>query len=359
MLHALVMAGGSGTRFWPASRRQCPKQLLRLYGEQTMLQATVDRFTGLISPNRVLVLTNRDLVPAVAEQLPQLSTESIVGEPVKRDTAPCIGLAAAILQRRDPEAVMLVTPADHVITQRDRFQQAVQQAADLVTRDSKQLVTFGIPPTYPAESFGYIERGDPLKDAGSCSVYQVKMFREKPSIEVAESYVAAGTFYWNAGIFVWRAATILEALRRFEPDMAEHVERIASRAGTPEFEDVFREEFSQINGKSIDYAVMERYDHVLTMEAPFDWNDVGNWRSLARMTEPDEHGNVIHGKHLGMLTQNCIVRSDNEHLIVTLGIEDLIVVHTADATLIAHQRDEEKVRQIVAELQQRGWDEYL
>lgn len=355
MLHAVIMAGGSGTRFWPESRADRPKQLLALTGQRTMIQQTVERLGAAIPAQRVLVVTAARLVPAMREQLPQLPAEAILGEPCKRDTAPCIGLAAFLLSRRDPDATMIVMPSDHAIEPVAAFQAALQQAAALVNADPQQIVTFGIKPTYPAEGFGYIERAEAIGPG----VYRVARFREKPPAAVAEQYLKAGTFYWNSGIFVWKAATILAALEKHQPEMYGHLQTIAAAASQPDFQSVFEREFAAIRGVSIDYAVMEKADKVAVIEAPFVWDDVGSWHAIARHRGVDAEGNTIAGKHLGLHTGNCIIRSDDDHLIVTLGLKDCIVVHTPDATLVADRRDEESIRKIVKLLEERGWTQYL
>lgn len=357
MLHSVVMAGGVGSRFWPASRTARPKQLLRLVGARTMIQDTVDRLAGLVPSERIMIVTNQSLVASIAAQLPELDKGSIIGEPCKRDTAPCVGLAAALMQQTDPDATMVVMPADHAIQTSDRFRDAVRQATALVEEQPTRLVTFGIRPTYASESFGYIERGKPV--AGHPDVFAVKKFREKPSAEVAEQYVAAGNCYWNAGIFVWKAAAILEALRTFEPEMYGHLQTIADSRAGEKFSQTLETEFSAIQGKSIDYAVMEKHQDVVVIEAPFDWDDVGNWRSLARMRPSDEDGNTVIGKHLGVNSRGCIINVDGDHLVVTVGMEDCIVVHTSDATLVARKHDEEAIRQVVKQLQEKGWHDYL
>ena len=356
MLHAVIMAGGAGTRFWPASRATLPKQLLTLASDRSMIQATFDRIRGLADPEHVLVVTNEALVDSVGEQLPELSRQAVLGEPCKRDTAACVGLAAGIIARSDPDATMVVLPADHVISPTEQFQAAVRRAAKLVQDDPSQIVTFGIPPTYPAETYGYIERGDKVAQD---NVFKVKMFREKPNTETAKQYVQSGKFYWNSGIFVWSAKTIWNALRQFEPEMVEQLTDIVSAYDSRDFGRVFRERFEKIRGKSIDYAVMERYPNVAVIEVSFDWDDVGSWQSLTRLRGVDQAGNTVQGRHLGVNTQGCIVRTDDEHLVVTLGLEDCIVVHTPDATLVARKQDEESVRKVVELLKERGWTDYL
>ncbi len=358
MLFATIMAGGSGTRFWPASRKQFPKQLLSLVGERSMLQSTVDRLDGLCDVSRILILTNEQLVKATREQLPSLPQTSLIGEPCKRDTAPCIGVAASIISKQDPEATMLVMPADHVISTDKQFHQAAASASSLVDEDPSRIVTFGIKPTYPAQVFGYIERAEQLEAAG-CQAFAVKRFCEKPDEPTARQFVDSGNFYWNAGIFVWKAKTILAALQEFEPEMYERVHSIAQAFGTPDFEQAFRENFEKIQGKSIDFAVMEKYQNVCVIEAPYDWDDVGNWTSLPRLASSDEHGNTVIGKNLTIDTEDSIVRSTSQHLVVTLGIRNCIVVHTPDATLVADKRDESAVRKVVEKLEELGWTEYL
>src|SRR5262245_23462566 len=359
MLHAVIMAGGTGTRFWPLSRSARPKQLLDLTGGRTMIQATIDRLGDLVPAERAWIITNCSLVGPIAEQLPQLDKRRVIGEPCKRDTAPAIGLAALLVLAEDPDASMVVMPADHLIHPSAAFQAAIKQAAELVEREPKTLVTFGIKPTYAAESFGYIERGQDTGDRRQGKAYEVKKFREKPAKSVAEEYLASGRCYWNSGIFVWKARTILDALAKYEPAICDHLEVIQNHVGKAEFAEVFDREFTAIRGKSIDFAVMEHYQPVVVIEAPFTWDDVGSWQALARSVGADEAGNTVIGKHIEIRTSGSIVRTGEEHLVVTLGIKDTIVVHTPDATLVADKHQEEAIREVVKALEERGWREYL
>jgi mannose-1-phosphate guanylyltransferase len=360
MLHAIVMAGGSGTRFWPASRAALPKQLLPLAGERTLLEDTVTRLEGLVPPERVLVVTSARLLDAARRQLPQVPDAGLVGEPCKRDTAPCIGLAALLVARHDPDATMAVMPSDHVIAPAAKFQDAIRQAAALVDEAPGRLVTFGIRPTYPAESFGYIQQGAALAVApGAAPAHAVARFREKPPAQVAAEYLAAGNYLWNAGIFVWKAATILAALRERQPECLAHLERIAAAWDGPDREAVFAREFAAIKGISIDYAVLEQATDVVVIEAPFTWDDLGGWSAVARQRGVDAEGNTIVGRHLGIESVRTIVHAAGDHLVVTMGLEDMLVVHTPDATLVADRAREEAVRKVVAELEKRGWQEYL
>jgi mannose-1-phosphate guanylyltransferase len=324
-----------------------------------MLQTTFDRLSGLVSSQHVLVATNSQLVDAVVSQLPDLPIEHIIGEPFKRDTAPCIGVAASLVQAADKNGMMIVMPSDHVIEPRSEFHRAIQAGVRLIEQDPERIVTFGIRPTYPAESFGYIERGGALEGLGGVAAFEVQRFREKPKKELAQEFFDAGTFYWNSGIFLWSAKTVLNALKTYEPEMFAHIEKIGQAVGTPHFQKVFVQEFEAIRGKSIDYAIMERHPKVAVIEAPFQWDDVGSWQAMSRLLKPDSHGNTVEGPFLGIDSKNMIVRSEPDHLVVTIGMQDVIVVHTKDATLVAPKQEEERVREVVKQLQELGLREYL
>ena len=360
MLHAVIMAGGAGTRFWPASRADVPKQLLALVGKQTMLRQTVDRLGDLVTPEQTLIVTNERLLPIIREQIPELPESSLVGEPCKRDTAPCIGLAALLVSRKDPDGVMAVLPADHVIRNASRFQDSVRQAVMLLKKQPDRIITFGIRPNYPAEIFGYIQRGARIDLHGEAApAFVVKRFREKPDAKTATEYLSSGDFYWNSGIFIWKAKTILAALAERQPEMLEHLNRIGDAWGTPQQHETLTREFTAIKGISIDYAVMEHAKNVAVIEAPYDWDDLGSWQSLSRLAGTDRFDNTIVGRHLGLNTTGTIVRTSDDHLVVTLGLKDCLVVHTPEATLVANKHDEEAIREIVKMLESRGWKEYL
>jgi mannose-1-phosphate guanylyltransferase len=311
-----------------------------------------------------MVVTAGRLLDTVRRQLPQVPEAGLVGEPCKRDTAPCIGLAALLVSRHDPDAIMAVMPSDHVIRPAESFRAAIRQAAALVEQSPGRLVTFGIKPTYPAECFGYIQQGagidsPPGGATPPAPVNAVAQFREKPPAAVAQEYLKAGNYLWNGGIFVWKAATILAALAERQPECLAHLRRIADAWDTPDRDTVFAKEFAAIKGISIDYAVLEHARDVVVIEAPFTWDDLGGWSAVARQRGSDADGNTVVGKHLGIDSTRTIVHAGGDHLVVTMGLTDMLVVHTPDATLVAHRAHEEAVRKVVTELEKRGWTEFL
>jgi mannose-1-phosphate guanylyltransferase len=369
MLHGVIMAGGSGTRFWPASRQHRPKQLLTLDGTRSLLQATLDRCQPWIPPERIWVVTGESLAAETARQLPEVPASQILVEPCGRNTAPCVGLAAACLEARDPNATMLVMPADHAIQTPRQFQDGVASAVELVNSDPRRLVLFGVRPSYPATGYGYIERAEPLAGVGSvaagastagatagatAAAFGVRAFREKPSAEVAAAFVQTGQYYWNCGIFCWRAQRILEGLARFEPELHAGVRSLAAAFETPGWDAALRERFPLLKSISIDYAVLEHDRDQCVLEAPFGWDDVGSWAALPRLRGTDAAGNTIDGIHVGLETEGCVIRSADGHLVATVGVRDLVIVHTADATLVARKGDDDSLKKLVGSLGARG-----
>lgn len=359
MLYAVVMAGGSGTRFWPKSRRNRPKQLLKLHGDATMLQQTVDRVAPLIAPERVLVVTGEDQASAVAAQLPLVPAENIVGEPCPRDTAPCVGLAAAIVAKRDPEGIMIVMAADHVIRPKEAFQTSVRAAVSLIEADPSAFVTFGVKPTRPETGYGYIERGESLGTPQGIPCHRVKQFREKPDLPTAIDFVESGNFAWNSGIFVWRARAILDALAEHRPAMFAGIERIAADLGTPRQNEAIAREFPKFEKIPIDKAVMEKAGNVNVLEVLYDWSDVGDWRSIAALQAPDHDGNSIQGNVLAQATSGTIVINDDGGLIATLGVEDLVIIQSNGATLVARKDQLDRLKGLVEGLDKAGFGAYL
>jgi mannose-1-phosphate guanylyltransferase len=363
MLHAMIMAGGGGTRFWPRSREERPKQFLALGGERTLLQMALDRVEAQVPPERSWVVTAAAYTAETSRQLPALPAEHVVGEPFRRDTAAAVALGAALIAREDPAATILVTPADHVIEPVQEFRRAVHAAEQTAAEHSDALITFGIVPTYPATGYGYVHRGGELTTRQGVSVYGVRGFKEKPPEELAEQYVASGEYFWNAGIFMWRAATILDALRRLKPAMHAAVERIADAWRTPRREEVLRREFDPIERTSIDFAVMEHAaeagKEVLAVQAAYRWDDVGSWLALERMNPQDADGNTVLGTHVGLHTRDCVVVGEEGRLIATIGVDNLLIVQDGNATLVADKREEAAVKQLVDLLKKKGLQKYL
>jgi mannose-1-phosphate guanylyltransferase len=359
MLHAIIMAGGSGTRFWPKSRRARPKQLLRLAGDSTMLQQTVARIETLVARERILIITGADQAAATRAQLPDLPAENVIAEPAPRDTAPCVGLAAGLVARRDPAGTMIVMPADHVIEPTAAFQRTVQAAADVVADHPSALLTFGIKPTRPETGYGYIERDALLETRNGIPVYQVIQFREKPDRPTAEAFLAAGRFVWNSGIFVWRAGTILDELRSHRPHLAAALAPILRALDTPDEAETMARLFPQLERISIDKAVMEHASNVCVLEVPFDWNDVGDWRALASLLPRDAVGNAMDGHVLALDTTNSIIISDDGGLVAALGVDDLVIVHSGKATLVAKKDQLDKLKALVEGLGEAGCGSHL
>lgn len=356
MLHAVIMAGGSGTRFWPESRRARPKQLLPLASDQTLLRETYARSASWIPPSSWRVVTNQQLAAESARQLPELAPAQIVGEPCGRNTAPCIALAARKLLKHDPDAVMLVMPADHAIHPPERFQEAVARAVAHVAEHPERLVLFGVPPTYPSTGYGYIERDAPLGN----QAFSVKAFHEKPPREIAEQFLAGGRHYWNCGIFVWRADRILQLLAEHKPEIIALLDQLAPDLETQREAQALASLFPRMPSISIDHAVLEKARDVIVLEAPFEWDDVGSWQAVARLKGADADGNTIIGLHVGIETSDSVIQNDTpKHLIATIGVKNCVIVHTPDATLIARRDDENAIRELVALLEQRGYGSYL
>ena len=357
MLHAVIMAGGGGTRFWPRSRQQRPKQFLTFDGDRSLLQQAYDRLEGL-SAGRTWVITGEAYRAETGRQLPDVPADHVIGEPCGRDTAPCIALGATLIARQDPDAVMIVTPADHVIEPEREFVRAARVAELMAIEHPDALVTFGIPPAYPATGYGYIQRGAEVARHQGIAVYRGQKFLEKPDKELAESFVSSGQYYWNSGIFVWRAATVLAALAREAPALVAAVGRIADAWATPHRQEVLQREYPDLARISIDYAVMQRAPEVLVVQAPYRWDDVGSWLALERTHPQDADGNTILATHAGIDTKNCLIAAEPGKLVTTIGVSNLLIVQDGDAILIADRREESTVKNLVDLLKKKGLEQY-
>jgi mannose-1-phosphate guanylyltransferase len=349
-MYALIMAGGSGTRLWPHSRSSKPKQFLRLHGERTMLQETVARILPLIPHDRIYVVTGAVYGDLVREQLPELPPANLLIEPSGKGTAPAIGLGALHIRRRDPKALMAVLSADHGIEQQELFRQ--QLAVGATMAEQGFLVTLGIKPSTPATGYGYIESGELLYAGEGQQVFRVKRFVEKPSLERAQSYVAGGTFFWNAGMFVWGAERILDELARHEPLLAQGLTVISGHLGTHNEHKVLEDIWPSMPNIAIDVAVMERTEHAVVIPADIGWSDVGDWAALAEILPQDGDGNTVLGKSVNIDTRNTLIYG-NGRLVATIGVEDLLIVDTHDVLLICPRERAQDVKAIVAEIRRQ------
>jgi len=362
MLHVIIMAGGQGTRLWPESRKERPKQFLALKDGRPLILDAAESLGGLVAREQVFVVTGETMVPLVQESIPWLPEQNIIVEPVGRNTAPCLGLAAIHLMRHDPDATMVVLSADHWIEPHSVFCDTVRFAVDLVEESPERLVTLAVRPTCASRSYGYIERAAKI-NSNACQKWshfatacEVSRFHEKPDRQTAEQLVESGSFGWNAGIFIWRANRILDLLAKYQPEMGVRLEKIAASFKTYTYESVLAKEFPQIQAISIDYAVLEKADSLVCIDAPFRWDDVGTWQALDRIHhgEHDSAGNLIeNARVVAVNSHSNIVRgADPQKSIVLVGVDNLIIVLSEHGTLIADKSQEEAIRRAIAELQQ-------
>ncbi|MBI5097528.1 MAG: mannose-1-phosphate guanylyltransferase/mannose-6-phosphate isomerase [Nitrospirae bacterium] len=362
-LYAVIMAGGSGTRFWPLSREAMPKQLLRIDGGETLIQQTIARVSPLVPTDRIYIVTNKNHAEPIRFQVPEIRKENYIIEPVAKNTAAAIGLAAIHINHHNPDGVMAVLAADHVIRHKDRFLDTLKDACGIAR--SGYLVTIGIRPTRPETGYGYIEAGEKLEirsqkseteEADAPIAFRVLRFVEKPDIETARAYVEAGSYYWNSGMFVWRAGVILEEIGRHMVPLYKGLKKIESSFGKGTEESVTGEVFPKLESISIDYAVMEKSDKVVVVPADLGWNDVGSWTALDKISNRDANGNVITGNVVDVDSKDSIIYAANR-LVATLGLKDTVVVDTEDATLVCRKDRAQDVKKIVAELKRRGAEE--
>ncbi len=355
---AVIMAGGKGERFWPRSRKSLPKQFLSLTDDgKTMIQLTVERLKSLVSIEDVYIVTNKDYKDLVLAQIQDIPEENILLEPIAKNTAPCIGLAAMHIKKKYEDAVMLVLPSDHLIKYNEIYIDTLKAAIEVAEEDSN-LITIGITPSYPETGYGYINFGRDEGDIKRNNIYRVKRFVEKPNLETAKEYLASGRYLWNSGMFVWKSSTILNNFRELLPETYEGLDKIYETIGTVDEEEILEREFSRFQSESIDYGIMERAGNIYTIPGSFGWDDVGSWLALERINKTNDDGNVIKGNVITINSKKSIIQGEDK-LIATIGIEDLIVIDTKDALLITKKDNTQEVKKVIENLKICNRNEYL
>jgi len=358
--YAVIMAGGGGTRLWPISRKEKPKQLLPLLGKETLFQSTIARLENLFPPERILIVTVAEQAREMQKQVPSIPAENYLIEPAPRGTASVVALAAAVLQKRDPQAIMAIQTADHYIRNKDLFHYLIRAAFEVA--ENSYLVTLGISPTYPSTGYGYIQQGETLNGNYRYPVYAVKRFKEKPDEATAQQLLRSGDHSWNSGMFVWRVDAILAEIEKQMPELFKAVSKIAAAWGTPQQDKVLRSCWSDLKSQTIDYGVMEKAERVAVLPAGgLGWSDVGSWDSLFDVLFPDMNGNVAtNGQHLAVDTNNTLIYTRNdERLVVTIGLDDMVVVDAGDVLMICKVDQSQKVKDVVEHLKKHHQEKYL
>ena len=359
--YAVIMAGGGGTRLWPLSRRETPKQMLALAGGRSLFQIAVDRITDLFPLDRILVVTTAEQAEGLHGQFPEIPKENFILEPAPRGTASAIGLTAVVLQKRDPQAVMAVLTADHYIEDNTKFIQVLKAAEEAAGQN--HLVTLGIHPTYPSTGFGYIQQGGYLNTFQGIDVFRALRFREKPALDAAVKMLDSEDHSWNAGMFIWKVDQIMSEFSRQMPALYKTLEKIGSAWGTPEHEQTIQREWASLKNETIDYGIMEGAHNVAVIPAKgLGWNDVGSWSALYEVLPGDEDGNIILCEdHIGINSKNILLRESGNHqrLVVTIGVQDLVIVDTGDVLLVCSKDQAQDVRQVVDLLKEHNRNNYL
>ncbi len=358
MYYALIMAGGIGSRLWPLSRMMRPKQSLKLIGDSTMMEHSVDRIVALFGAEGIFVVTRSEHVPILAEQAPELPAANFIVEPEGRGTAPAIGLGAIHLHKQDPNAVMAVLTADHYITKTGYFRQVLAAAAKVAQEEN--LVTLGITPSSPSTGYGYIQQGERIAEIDGFEVFRAARFTEKPDQQTATEMVGSGRYSWNSGMFIWRVDRILEEFQRQMPEFYEQLAAVEATIGTPDYQEALDRIWPRVAKETIDYGIMERAEDVAVIPVDIGWSDVGSWGSLPPLLEADEQGNYVIGSHLGVDTSDSLIfEHGTDRLIATIGLKDMIIIDTDDAVLVCPLDREQDVKAIVNLLEAHGDGERL
>lgn len=355
-MFAVIMAGGSGTRFWPKSRNRLPKQFLKIIGDKTMIQHTAHRIESLIPHQNILIVTNISQRELVQEQLSFIPSANVILEPIGRNTAPCIGYAALVVQQRNPDGVMLVLPSDHWIQDDRQFCNELKIAATR-TAGKETLISFGIQPTYPETGYGYIKCDKKNGLISGYQIYPIEKFLEKPDIEQAKQFIKKGNFFWNSGTFVWKASIILEEIEKYLPELHKGLMEIKKYLGTNKEQEKIKEIFKTFQPESIDYGVMEKTKRAEIIVSRVGWSDIGSWKALENHLPSDASGNITSKKHLLIDTNNSIIEG-NERMIAAIGLKNMVIIDTEDVLLICPKDRCQEVKQLVERLKEEGKDQY-
>ncbi|MCX7762119.1 MAG: sugar phosphate nucleotidyltransferase [Candidatus Kryptonium sp.] len=358
---AVIMAGGVGSRFWPKSRSRKPKQFLNILSSKSLIEQTIERINPLIPEEDILIVSNKNQTAELVQVLPKFPIQNIILEPLSKNTAPCIGLAALFIRRRQPDAVMVVLPSDHLIKNEEKFHNTLKIGIETAYK-TNGLITIGIQPSYPSTGYGYIQFiEDDESELSEKGVYKVKTFAEKPDLETAKKFIESGDFLWNSGMFIWRVDVILDEIQTHLPDIYEELMTIDKTIGTDEFKTVLEQAYGRMKSISIDYGVMEKTNRAYVIKANFEWSDVGSWEEVYNLAPKDKDGNYISSNPENVVlidVKNSLIEG-NKTLIAMIGVEDLIVVSSEDAILICKRDRAQDVRNIVNYLKRKNMEKYL
>ena len=356
-IFCLIMAGGAGTRFWPGSKIAKPKQYLNVIGNDSLLQSTIKRFSTFTSKERIYIVSGKDQATVLEKQASMLPKENLIYEPVGKNTLPCIGLAAMVAEKENPDGIMIVSPSDHLIENVELFKDTVLTAVKIAAKRDG-IVTLGISPTYPATGYGYVKTAEEITNKDEIRQFKVERFVEKPDKETALQYLEQGGFYWNSGLFIFKISVFLDAVKEFAPDLYGDLRKIQADLGNPSFEKTLDSIYRAIKGISVDYGIMEYAKNIYLVEGNFIWNDLGSWESVYQVSPKDKDGNVVSGEVILADSQNLYVKTDGS-LVAVVGLDDIIVVQDGNTILVCKRQKAEDVKKIVEQLRAENKNQFL
>ncbi|HDK35472.1 MAG TPA: mannose-1-phosphate guanylyltransferase [Bacteroidetes bacterium] len=356
-LYAVIMAGGIGARFWPRSRLKKPKQFLKIFGDQTMIQQTYQRLLPLIPSEKIFFVINADQKEKILKQLPDFPRENVIVEPFGKNTAPCIGLAAFHIRHKNPDSIMAVLPADHLIQDNNQFLKVIETAHKITDRESC-LLTIGITPTYPATGYGYIQYDSPRCTENNITAYHVKTFAEKPNLETAKQFLMSGDCLWNSGMFIWKIQDILKELEECVPEIYDSLKKVSEAIGTDVYNETLETAYREIRGISIDYAVLEKSQNVCVIRSDFGWSDVGSWEEVYNLLPKDKSKNAVVGKAILRDSAGCLVYSPDK-FVATIGLKNVVIIQSGNALLVCPKNRTQDVKELVDYLKRKKQTDYL